>query len=401
MQRTLNRRFEQRGTRFLIYPQSKKLRGFARPELIYVNAPPGSIRPGPEDDAMYVVDADEKLSYIEFGGKPPYLESRLPPAVPDPEGHFNHIRPTAPEFSSATVYASVKCVFEIWEDYVGRQLSWRNGRNRQRLEIIPRGDTDNSWAGVGFLEFGFADDAPSNPYCQNFDVVAHEVGHVIGWMIVGRPVRRTMKYRANDEACADLISIISTLHFDSVVNHLLEHTRGDLASPNLVSRIGELSKTRYTRNAFNSARMSTVKKVADPDEYKIRLARPFTGAGFDLLVGLYLEGLVERGAIPAKLLRPSRLRSREAALAHRVFVQHFKTKRARFESALFDARDYLGRLLARALERTPMRTRSHDTIAANMIAADRELSSSRYGALIRDCFVRREILPPAKPVRAR
>jgi len=396
MRPTLNRRFEQRGTRFLIYPQSKRLKGFARPELIYVNAPPGSIRAGPEVDAMYVVDAD-KLAYKEGGGGPPYTGQRYPPAIPDHDGHFDHIRPQDRAFSSATVYAAVKCVFEIWEEYFGRQLSWRTGRRPQRLEIIPLADTDNSWAGDGFLEFGFANDSPSNPHCQNLDVVAHEVGHTIGWIVMGKPARRSMAYRANDEACADLIAIISALHFDSVVNHLLEHTRGDLASPSLVSHIGELSRTRHYRNAFNSARMSTVRKTDDRDEYKLALARPFTGAGFDVLVGLYLEGLAERRAVPARLPRRIRPRSREAAAIHRAFVRHFKRKRGRFESALFDARDYFGRLLARALERTPMRRRSHATVATNMIATDRELSSGRYVEMIRECFVRRDILAPAKP----
>jgi hypothetical protein len=392
MRRTLNRRFEQRGTRFLIYPQSKKLKGFTRPELIYVNMPPGSIRPGPEDDAMYVVDAPEKPAYDDEGS-PPYIDARLPQATPDHDGHFDHIASTDRAFSSATAYASVKCVFEIWEEYFGRQLWW-SGQRPQRLEVIAVADTDNSWAGDGYLEFGLIDNAPSNPYCENFDVVAHEVGHAIGWIVIGKPARRSMAYRANDEASADLIAIVSTLHFDSVVNHLLEHTQGDLASPSLISRIGELSKTRYTRNAFNSARMSKVKKLADPVDYKLALALPFTGAGFDVLVGLYLEGLAER-RVP-DVPRTPLLRAREAAAAHRVFVRHFKTKRARFESALFDARDYFGRLLARALERTPMRMRCHATLAANMIAADHELSSGRYGEMIRECFARRDILAPAK-----
>ena len=211
MLRTLNRRFEQRGTRFLVYAQSKKLNGFARPELIYVNAPPGSIRPGPEDDAIYVVDAADKWAYRETGGAPPYTGARFPPAIPNRDGHFDMITPTHPAFSSATVYASVKCVFEIWEEYFGRQLSWRNGRRTQRLEVIPRAETDNAWAGDGFLEFGLVNNSPSNPYCQNFDAVAHEVGHTIGWIVIGKPARRSLDYRANDEACADLIAIVSAL----------------------------------------------------------------------------------------------------------------------------------------------------------------------------------------------
>lgn len=396
MLRTLNRRFEQRGTRFLVYAQSKKLRGFARPELIYVNAPPGSIRPGPEDDAMYVVDAADKYAYRENGKAPPYTGARFPPAIPNRDGHFDKIGPTHPAFSSATVYASVKCVFEIWEEYFGRQLAWRNGRRTQRLEVIPRADTDNAWAGNGFLEFGLANNSPSNLYCQNFDAVAHEVGHTIGWIVMGKPARRSLAYRANDEACADLIAIVSALHFDSVVSHLLDNTRGDLTSPNLVSRIGELSKTRHTRNAFNSARMSTVRLTGNPDEDKYALARPFTGACFRVLVGLYLEGLIERRVIRAPRRELMWRRPGPAAANRHELRRQFATRRASFESALFDARDYFGRLLARALERTPMGRRSHAVMAANIIAADRELSSGRHGPMIRECFASRDILPGGK-----
>lgn len=393
MPRTLNRRFAQRGTRFLVYPQSKRLAGFARPELIYVNAPPGSIRPGPADDAVYVVDAADKLAYKENGGAPPYTGPRHPPAEPDPAGHFDDIEPGARTFASATVYASVKCVLEIWEAYLGYQFGWPDRRGR-RLEIVPLAETDNSYAGDGYLEFGFARNVRSNPYCENFDVVAHEVGHAIGWLVIGKPARRSMAYRANDEACADLIAVVSALHFDSVVDHLLTSARGDLVSPSVLSRIGELGRTRYTRNAFTPARLATVPKLADRDLYKMALARPFTGAGFEILVGLYLEGLVERGAIPAALRQARRPPHGRAPAMRREFARRFRGRRRQFAAALFDARDYFGHLLARALERTTMATRSHATVARHLIAADHELSSGRYGALIRDCFARRGILRP-------
>jgi hypothetical protein len=389
--RTLNRRYADRGTRFLIYPQGKWLRGFGRPALVYVDAPPGSIRCGPADDAMYVVDADEyKLAYKEAPGtRPPYTGPRYPPASPDASGHFDHLKPPAREFDAATLYACVRSVFTIWETYFGRQLS--PVRRPRRVELVPRVDTDNSYADLDYMEFGFANDQRSKPYCENFDVVAHECGHVIGWTVMGKPARRSLAYRANDEACADLIAMVSALHLDAVVDHLLTHSRGDLATPNVLSRIGELSKTRYTRNAFNATRMSDVRGADRRDKYT--LARPFTGAAFDVLVGIYVAGLVERRAIPADLVPHHPIRPRDAADVRREFARRFRTRRPLFESALFDARDYFGHLLARALERTPMRRRTHRTVATNMIAADRELSSGRHAEMIRGCFGRRQILP--------
>lgn len=51
-------------TCFLIFPQNQYLTGFHEPEIVYINALPGSIKPGPEDDRMYVVDAMNKKPYL-------------------------------------------------------------------------------------------------------------------------------------------------------------------------------------------------------------------------------------------------------------------------------------------------------------------------------------------------
>ncbi len=391
--RTLNFRFKDRGTRFLIYPQPKSLKGFSRPEVVYVNAALGSLSPGPEDEAIYTVDADFKYAYAESRQRPPFRGPRLPPAEPDAEGHFDHVKPDERAFSSVTAYAIVRCVLEIWEGYLGRQLPWHFRKAYPRLELIPRAQTYNAWSGDGYLELGFITD--SKPYCENFDAVAHEMGHLIGWSLVGRPKRRSMTYRANDEACADLVAIVSSLHFDAVVGHLLTHTKGNLFSANELSRIGELSKTRQARKAFNSAKMSTVRKNPDPNprKRKYKLSLPFTGGAFDVLVGIYEQGLIDRRVISEDLCKRSyRTRSREIARVQREFAEHFKRRRLQFANALFDARDYFGRLFAKALDNTSMSARSHPIVAAKMIAADGELSGGRFGALIRQSFEWREIL---------
>ena len=70
--RFLTSRYAQAGTRFRIYPQPSTLKGFRHPETVYINAKPGTIRPGPADERLYVVDALNKWSYAEAGGEPPY-----------------------------------------------------------------------------------------------------------------------------------------------------------------------------------------------------------------------------------------------------------------------------------------------------------------------------------------
>lgn len=394
MSRTLQTRFKERGTRFLIYPQPKTLRGFATPVPVYVDTPPRTIKAGPEDDAVYVVDAVDKLAYKESRTRPPYPGPRYRAAEPDADGHFDHIKPTDRRFLSATVYATVRCVHEIWEGYFGRHLPWYVTGGGRRFEIVPLAETDTAYSGDGYLEFGY----PSlrRPYCENFDVVAHEVGHSIGWAVIGRPERRTMAYRANDEACADLMAIVASLHFESVVERLLRETRGNLFSVNVLSRLGELGKTRQARKAFNQVTMATAPKDPDPAVRKYNLSLPFTGASFDILVEIYEQGLLARDAIPAKLAEWSgTARRSELRAVQREFARHYAKKRARFRAALLDARDQFGRLVARALDKTRMAERSHARLATHMLAADDELSGGRYEALIRSAFERRGIVRAA------
>jgi hypothetical protein len=387
--RTLDTRFAERGTRFLVFPQPKNLRGFGTPATVYVNARPGSIAPGPEDDAIYTVDAELKPAYRESSGTPPYIGSRYPAAVPDGEGHFDHIRPPARAFSSTTAYASVRCVLEIWEGYLGRQVTWHFANGKRRLELIPRSETANAWSGDGYVELGFVKGNWARPFCENFDVVAHEVGHLLSWAVIGKPRRRSMAYRANDEASADLVAIVTSLHFDKVVSHLLTRTAGNLLSVNVLSRIGELSRTTQARKAFNSVRMSTVGPGAD----KYRRSLPFTGGAFEVLVGIYEQELVDHRAISEDVRQRSlAARRRDLAAVQLAFRRSFRARRQKFETALFDARDYFGRLLTSAWEKTSMHARSHATVAVHMMAADRELSGGRYAGLIRRCFEQRDIL---------
>ncbi|PFO75635.1 hypothetical protein COJ86_03610 [Bacillus cereus] len=163
------------------------------------------------------------------------------------------------------VVVDVRRVLDIWEDYFGHKIEWFFHTEFPKLELIPRVEWDNAHSGDGFLEFGFGRNADgtidhSNPYCENFDVLAHEMGHTIKNSIIGWPDRSqdTKEYHGHHEAFGDLIAIVSVLHFNSVINHLLKNTEGNLFSVNELSRMGELSESREIRMAFNDMKMSDV-----------------------------------------------------------------------------------------------------------------------------------------------
>ena len=71
-------------------------------------------------------------------------------------------------------------------------------------------------------------------YCLNFDVIAHEVGHSLMMSFAGpfSPDRVSPDYEALHETSADWAAIIAVLHLDSMIEELMETTRGDLDSFN-------------------------------------------------------------------------------------------------------------------------------------------------------------------------
>lgn len=395
----LDTQLEQTGTRFLIYPQHKSLTGFGNPEVVFLNSTPGTIAAGPEDGSAYVIDARDKAPYSGTQS-PPYTGERFPPAQPDAQGHFDHIPPTDRQFSSATMFATVRRALDIWEDYFGRKIPWFFRVTFPRLEMIPRVEWDNAHSGYGFLEFGFGrtltnDIDHNNPYCENFDVLAHELGHsikneVIGWPEQGRD---TYEYHGHHEAFADLVALVASLHFKTVIDHLLEKTKGNLFSTNELSRMGELSKTRQIRKAFNNEKMSTVNRAEEHS-----LSQPFTGGAFDTLVEIFQTQLIERGAISNDLGdRSYNAQGQEIPGIQKEFETFYNQKAPDFRAALIDARDIFARMMARAWARTSPNDLYYSGVVKNMIDADVELNGGKYAKTIRDCFAWREITTSVNP----
>jgi hypothetical protein len=402
--RFLGARYRPTGTRFRIYPQPRWVKGVGRPETVFVDATPRTIQAGPQDRRIYLLDARKKPAYAVSGGWPRYDGATFRPLRPDSRGHFAHPRIGTRGFSSAMMFATVRCVLDIWERYFGRRIPWHFRDTYSRLELVPIVEFDNASSKYGYIECGFWDyPGRRKPFAQIFEVVAHETGHCIVHGVIGEPPRpKPLQYRALDEGLADLVALVSSLHFERVVDRLLDRTRGYLFSVNALSRIGELSASRQIRKVFNSAKMSTLKWDPDPDAYKYDLSQVFSGGGFDVLVEIYQRELVRRGAIsPALGERSLAAVHRPRGRVPREFSRRFGAKREVFKTALIEARDYFGRLLARTLERTSLSNPAYAAVVANMLEADSQLSGSAYRQVIRRVFEWREILTVSAPAGSR
>lgn len=396
--------YENRGTRFLLFPQLRSLAGFSTPVTVHLSARAGAIQAGPRDAQMYVVDAVGKRPYFEDGVQrvtPPYRGPRSRRQARPRGGHFDHIRPvpaTAREFSSASIYATIRLTLMVWEHYLGRPVRWYFRRRFPRLEIIPRVAAGTAYSREGYIECGFLRRRRGRrvvPLAENFDVVAHETGHMILRDVIGHPEHpEAVECRAREEAFADIISMVTLLHFEKVVLHLLRQTRGNLFSQNVLTNLGEASRTQTLRRVFNRSTLGRVKWNEDQAAFKYALAEPLAGAVFDILVDMYEDALVARRAIPRQLAEDSfdALGARQRDIQRR-FDAVFPGKAAVFEEALLDARDRYGILLARTWQRMSM----HDlyaNVAATMIDVALDMGGDRLADTVFEAFALRDILPP-------
>ncbi|MGH8885242.1 MAG: hypothetical protein ACRDYX_08740 [Egibacteraceae bacterium] len=400
----LDRTIARIGTRFRIFPQPRFLQKddgsgplFPEPEEVVISVPPAAMQPGPADDRMFVVDAVNKQPYNQFF-RPPFRGQSRAPVKPGRDGHFTHLDPNSREFSAATMYATVRRVLDIWEDYFGHRLEWHFASDFERLEMIPLIHWDNAQSGYGFLEFGFGRTLSgtvdrTRPFCENFDVLAHELGHSIIFSEVGVPSSPTdegIDYGGMHESAGDLVAIIASLHFNSLVDYLLHVTKGNLLTINGLDRVGELSESREIRVALNAKRMSDVGR--EPHQRSL----PLTGAIFDTMVEAFQQDLVNKGLISEELRVRSTNFPGSAEDLVRIqadFKAAYTGNEAAFKEALLLARDYLGRLLAVTWGNLSPNFLTYHDVLRGLIRADREITDGANQQIIRECFAWREIAP--------
>jgi hypothetical protein len=353
---------------------------------------------------MYVVDPIGKsISYGPAPGPrgktslylPPWDGSVHPPVEPNGEGHFDDLEPGTPEFEAAHVYGTVRFVLDIWEDYFGGPIDWHFGRHFDRLELSLLRELNNAIMGYGFLEVGYDQtlEGPPRPFTLNFDVLAHEVGHAIIYSQVGVPAPTTEQgeYFGFHESAADQVALIALLHFESVVDRLLDRTHGNLYMLNRLNRIAELSEDRQMRLAANSLTLSNF-AAGWTDEHN--LGQPLTGAVFDILVDVFHEHLLDRGLISPEvedLADQLEYQSDYAELIQSLFDEAYAQDPPGFKMALLESRDTLGLLLAGAWSRLSPHFLNYDDVGDALLEEDRKVTGGRFQSQILQNFRWRDI----------
>jgi hypothetical protein len=403
------------GARFRLFAQSPTLAGFREPETVWVSSPAGSLRPGPADERMQVVDAIDKPPYDQRSA-PPWRGPVYPPAEPDAAGHFDHHPVFSRAFNAAHIFGAIRRVLDIWEDYFGTEIRLLSLLEPvgEPLELIPEVKLErNAQTGPGYLETGYVYDADGKvqPLCLNIDVVAHEVGHRIVFAKVGIPFRAlTAEFLGFAESASDLVALITAMHFETTIDNVLRTSSGNFYVLNELSRFAELSDNDQIRIASNSKRMRDVVDVATPADQLTQpelheLGEPLTGALFDIFVDFYHRGLVERGAIPADLAEDARrapTRPLDLDGVQMRFDRAFDEHAPAFRDAVLAARDALGRRLALTWSQLTPDWLTFREVATAFLTADRNLTGWRHQDDIAESFAWREIGEPRPlgPVRS-
>ncbi len=391
------------GTRVRLFPQPPFLEEFREPEVVVLSPPAGTVGPGPSDDRMYTVlpqgkDLHYGMQQGEFGSflyLPPWTGMALAPAMPDENGHFDQLEPGTPQFEAAHLYGTVRFVLDVWEGYFGRRIGWHFEREYDRMELSILPELDNALVGYGFIEVGShtTETGAVRPFSLNFDVIAHEVGHAIIYREVGIPTPQTAQgeYYGFHESAADVVALLASMHFDSVIDHVLEQTRGNLYALNKLNRFAELTDNEQIRMAANDSRLSDFARGWDSEH---DLAQPLTGAMFDILVDVFHEQLLDRGLIAPEVEDLSdRLEGlpEYEEIMQSFFDSAFERDPAGFKDALLEARDYIGTYLADTLSLLDPDYLDYTDFSTIFERMDREITGGRYRRIIRGNFQMRDI----------
>lgn len=392
------------GTRFRLFPQLPLSDDDNQSEVVAVSIPAGEVQTGPSDDRMYTVyPIGKDEAYGAEWGTPSSPLLYLPPwdgdiqklAESDAHGHFDSIEIDTPQFQSAHLYGSVRWVLDIWERYFGEDLQWHFARDYERMELSILPELDNAQIGYGFLEVGahHTDDGDKLPFSLNFDVVAHEVGHAIIYSKVGipNPSAEQAEYFGFHESAADLVALISLLHFEIVLDDLLDNTRGNLYTLNRLNRFAELSRNEQIRLAANPLVMSN---FIDGWEDEHDLAQPLTGAMFDILVDIFHECLLSAGLLTPyveDLADQVEYRPEHTDLIQAYFDEAYEGNALEFRQALIDARDTMGTYLADTWNQLSPDYLNYDDVGRVLIDVDQKLLGGRYESVIVNNLRLREI----------
>lgn len=293
--------------------------------------------------------------------------------------------PGTEEFSRWAAYATVLSTVEKAQEFAPSPTKWHGGITLV-VDVRAGVDLNAGYDRTGLYFFYGSDPVRGRPaYTSDSpDVVSHECGHAI--LDALRPQYWDTPFEevaAFHESFGDISALLTTLSRTNVVQAALDagldnHNPGADLAEELGTALYHIygpdaAPPDYLRSGINDFKYqppeSLPKRAPDPllSGEPHSFSRVFTGAFYDLLVGLFERIKAQETGDPAK--------------------------------ALEEARSTAGRLVYGAVQRTRPQARFYRALAGAMLGADQRLFSGTYTPLLRDVFQKRQIpaAPPPKP----
>lgn len=310
-------------------------------------------------------------------------DSRGFTAKPNADGNYLY-PPGTPEFDQINAFYYTTLTLRMYERYAQREIPWAFPNPRLRIDPHVGRDANAFYSEVahklGFHTYVAASGVEAST-AHSADIVSHEAAHaVLDGLRDLHNESFSLGPRAFHESFGDMTAVLVALHDDSLVRRLLNWTKGNLRTTNFVTEVAEhiisllqadhqqhiREHTVYLRNAFNSLTYVPFDelpfKAAKPEtelgKEEHNYSRLFTGAFYDILVGIY---------------------------------EHFRPGMMD-QIALFHARDVTGRLLTTAVELGPIGEFDFRDMAQAFIHADQVLFDGKYTTILTQVFTERKLL---------
>lgn len=308
-------------------------------------------------------------------------DSLVKPARPDAQGNYMYW-PGTPEFDQVNSFYYTTFTLRMYERYAHRALPW--SFPSPRIAVDPHvGEGTNAFYNEQDRLLGFNSFQVNGEFifaAQSADVVSHETAHAV---LDGLRDLYNESFGlgpvAFHESFGDMTAVLVALHDDSLVRRLLTWSKGDLRLDNFVTAVAEQitdrlqsreaeihERTIYLRNALNDLVLRPFDELPySPPNPQVELGREmhnysrlFTGAFYDILVGIY---------------------------------EKLRTKRSD-RVAIHRTRDIVGHMLICAVELGPVGELDFGDMAKAFLAADRMLYQGEYADVLKRIFDKRGIL---------